>query len=134
MTAPSRRIAPLVLLAAVIAALVAGYAYVLHRDQQVCAGELCVLSVAGRGLVLAKQMPAGKLEVVPGLARHYSNAITERAVRFEWDFEGDGIWDCREDDCDGEASSGSRYCVSRFGDGKWTRQPSGQYECSSAYR
>jgi hypothetical protein len=52
-------------------------------------------------------------------------------VRREFDLDGDGALDCREDDCPSKSETRWTWCVSRRVDGKWQPQPSDVLDCGA---
>jgi len=60
--------------------------------------------------------------------RHYVNG-TDWMVRTEWDVDNDGVFDCREDDCDYKSTRRWAACVSRRVDGRWVAEPEEVRDC-----
>jgi hypothetical protein len=58
----------------------------------------------------------------------YLWCCTDLILRQEWDLDGDGRFDCREDEC-GKRTGRWAMCVSRRVDGRWVPEPYSVDDC-----
>jgi hypothetical protein len=67
--------------------------------------------------------------------REYCRSFGELcwAVRWEYDLDGDGQFDCREDECPSNVRTRWAACVSRRINGEWVPQPEIVLDCGAPW-